>query len=340
MTKQMEMNYGELCIFFKEEKKRSGKARQLQFKRWRKKYNIEKIEGKNKYIVKRKTQKEMNDYDNKKRNVQSTTLLTPIIYTTLMNFEENVLALTKLEQQRAFSLVNSKFGLESIYHKAIAEEIGVNVKDLRTFTETIWKINNQTINNIINGMIKKGIVLTSKGFKYRDKKTKEWGIADETYGYGAEILAKLNETGLYRCYKINNKNKKNTIKTKVCKVCDFFGFEELYFTDIYYLDKKDIKSELGKMLLSEEDIQKTLIEINTNNCIKISKSRNKNLLNISKYNKEKMISALISETEEECKKNYDAIISNMNDLEIYEENPNKSQSKKKSEKVLDIETSI
>lgn len=66
-------------------------------------------------------------------------------------------------------------------------------------------------------MIKKGIILTSKGLKYRDKETKEWGIADETYGYGAEILAKLNATGLHRYYKINNKNKKNTIKTKVCK---------------------------------------------------------------------------------------------------------------------------
>ena len=46
-------------------------------------------------------------------------------------------------------------------------------------------------------MIKKGIILTSKGLKYRDKETREWGIADETYGYGAEILAKLNATGLH-----------------------------------------------------------------------------------------------------------------------------------------------
>lgn len=161
--------------------------------------------------------------------------------------------------------------MESTYYKTIAEEIGVNVKDLFAFKETIWKINNQTINNIINSMIKKGIILRGKGFKYRD--------------------------------------------------------EESYSADIYYLDKegikfiyeKDIKPKLKKMLLSEEDIQNNLIEINTNNCIKISKSRNKNLLNISKYSKEKMINALIAETEEECKKNYDAIISNMNDLEIYEE---------------------
>lgn len=102
------------------------------------------------------------------------------------------------------------------------------------------------------------------------------------------------------------------------------------------LDKKDIKSELEEMMLSEEDIQKNLIEINTNNCIKISKSRNKNLSEISKYDIEKMISALIAETEEECKKNYDAIISNMNDLEIYGENPNKIKSKK----VVDTESSI
>lgn len=288
MTKQMEMNYGELCNFFKEEKRRNGKARQLQFKKWRKKYDIEKIEGRNRYIVKRKTYIKTKVYDRERKRIQFMDLLAPVIYTTLMNAEGNIVALTPLEQQRAFALINSRFELESIYYKTIAEEIGVNVKDLYSFKETIWKINNQTINNIINGMIKKGIILRSKGFKYRD--------------------------------------------------------EELYSADIYYLDKesikfiyeKDIKPKLKKMLLSEEDIQNNLIEINTNNCIKISKSRNKNLLNISKYSKEKMINALIAGTEEECKKNYDAIISNMNDLEIYEENPNKIKSKK----VIDTESSI
>lgn len=287
MTKQMEMNYGELCNFFKEEKKRRGKTRQLQFKKWRKKYNIEKIEGRNRYIVKRKTYTEMKVYNRKRKHVQFMDLLAPVIYTTLMNAEENIVVLTPLEQQRTFALINSRFELESTYYKIIAEEIGVNVKDLSAFKETIWKINNQTINNIINSMIKKGIILRSKGFKYRD--------------------------------------------------------EESYSADIYYLDKegikfvyeKDIKPKLEKMLLSEEDIQKNLIEINTNNCIKISKSRNKNLLNISKYNKEKMISALISETEEECKKNYKAIISNTDKSRILYENPNK-----KSEKVLDTESSI
>ena len=179
------------------------------------------------------------------------------------------------------------------------------------------------MNNIINSMVKKHIVLTSKGFKYLDRETREWGIADGEYG--VEILSKLNGISirLYNdiYYKINDKNKKKTIKTKVC---DYFGFEELYFADIYYLDKKgikfvyekDIKSELEKMLLSEEDIQENLIEINTNNCIKISKSRNKNLLTISKYAKEKMINALIAETEEECKKNYKTIISNTSKLKI------------------------
>ena len=264
MTKQMEMNYGELCDFFKEEKKRSGRTRQLQFNRWRKEYNIDKIEGKNRYIVKRKTYKEIKVYNSKRKNAQFATLLTPIIYTTLMNSEENVLDLPILEKQMAFSLVNSKFALS---HKVIAEEIGVDVKDLCAFKEAIWKMNNRTMNNVINSMVKKHIIIKSKG---------------------------LN------------------------------------------LDKKDIKSELEKMLLSEEDIQKNLIEINTNNCIKISKSRNKNLLKISKYNLEKMINALIAETEEECKKNYDAIISNMNDLEIYGENPNKIKSKK----VIDTESSM
>lgn len=339
MTKQMEMNYGELCDFFKEEKKGKGKGRQLQFNRWRKEYNIEKIEGKYKYIVERKTHKEMNDYDSKRKNVQFATLLAPVIYTTLMNAEENVIALTSLEQQRAFALVNSKFGLKSIYQNAIAKDIGVDIKDLYAFKEAIWKINNQTINNVINSMLKKHIILTGKGFKYQDKKTKEWYFAGGEYGI--EILAKINEISmdLYNdiYYKVLDKNKKKKVKDKVC---DFFKFETLYYSDIYYLDKKsikfvyekDIKTDLEKMLLSEEDIPKNLIEINTNNCIKISKSRNKNLLDISKYDKEKMISTLISETEEKCKRNYKMIVSNTDKSRILYKNPNK--------KVLDIKGSV
>lgn len=342
MTKQTEMNYGELCDFFKEEKRGRGKQRKLQFDKWRKEYNIEKIEGKNKYIVERKTYKEVIDYNNKRKNVQFTTLLAPVIYTTLMNAEENVIALTSLEQQRAFALINSKFGLKSIYQNAIAKDIGVNIKDLYAFKESIWKINNQTINNVINSMLKKHIILTGKGFKYQDKKTKEWYFAGGDYG--VEILAKINEISMELYddiyYKILDKNKKKTVKDKVC---DFFGFETLYSSDIYYLDKKsikfiyekDIKVNLEKMLLSEEDIPKNLIEINTNNCIKLSKSKNKTLSDISKYDKEKMISALISETEEECKKNYKAIISNTDKSRILYENPNK-----KNKKVIDTESSL
>lgn len=98
MTKQMEMNYGELCDFFKEEKKGKGKGRQLQFKKWRKKYDIEKIEGRNRYIVKRKTYIKTKVYDRERKRIQFIDLLAPVIYTTLMNAEGNIVILTPLEK--------------------------------------------------------------------------------------------------------------------------------------------------------------------------------------------------------------------------------------------------
>lgn len=324
MQEESIMSYKELCDFFQEEKANKGKSRQLQFDRWRQEYNIDKIEGKNKYIVSKKNYVEMTKVNNKKKNMNFSTLLSPIIYTTLMNAESDTIALSSLEQQRAFALINSTFGLKAMYQNAIADNIGVKSSDLSAFKEAIWKINAQTIKNVTNSMVKKRILTIRKGFKCQDLITGKWFIADGEYFN--EIFKRINKVSMDKYgllyYKINDKTKKREIKEEVSR---HFGFETFYSSDIYVLDKEsikieyetEIKKDLESLLLSEDSIQSNLIEINTNNCLKISKSRNKNLANISKYDKEKMISALISETEERCKKNYDNIIKTAGEMKTY-----------------------
>ena len=203
MTKQMEMNYGELCDFFKEEKKSKGKVRQLQFNRWRKKYNIEKIDGKNKYIVSKKDYAVIEQEKRLMKRFNFADLLTPIVYTTLMNQDDNKIIMTKLEQQVTFGLANSSMKFKNLYTSQIAKKINVLPEELNSFKKEVWNINNQTIRNVINKMISSGIITKQKVFKFKDLRTGKWAFA--TTEYYADILFKLNDIS-YKKHNIKYQN--------------------------------------------------------------------------------------------------------------------------------------
>ena len=312
MTKQMEMNYGELCAFFKEEKKRSGKIRQLQFNRWRKEYNIDKIEGKNKYIVSKKDYAVIEQEKILMKKYNFTDLLAPIVYTTLMNQEDNKVILTKLEQQIIFGLVNSSIKFKNLYTSQIAKQINVLSEELSSFKKEIWNINNQTIKDVINKMINIGIITKQKAFKFKDLKTGKWAFA--TTEYYTDILFKLNDVSYKK-----------------------------YNADLFYLDKESIKriyegqiKSKTTQILGEDDIKNYLSEINNNNFLKISKSKRKGLSDISKTSMNTMLLNFVRVTSDDLIDNYNSGILDTKNLEIYGENPNKNKNKK----VLDSESSI
>lgn len=326
MNEEFIMNYKELCDFFQEEKTSKGKSRQLQFDRWRKEYNIEKVEGKNQYSVSKKKYVETINQKQLQKNMKFSTLLAPIIYTTLMNVEGNVIALSSLEEQRLFSLVNPKFGMQSLCLGALANELGIEPKDIYGFRDAIWEINAQTIRNVINSMSKMKILLKNTGYKCKKLSNGKWFIADGSYA--SEILSYINmiSNREYSC--IYSKLKSKEEKTKVKElVSEHFGLETFYSADILYLDKNSIEivynteiKENVRKILTEQGIIDNLIEINDNNCIRISKSKRKKLTDISKTNKDKMINTFISKSEKECAEDYDKIIKNSCKLDVVSKN--------------------
>ena len=342
MTKKVEMNYGELCNFFKEEKKGKGKGRQLQFKKWRKEYNIEKIEGRNKYTVSKKDYAVMEQEKRLSKKYNFIDLLAPIVYTTLMNQEDNKVILTKLEQQITFGFVNSSIQFKNLYTSQIAKQINVFPEELSSFKKEIWNINNQTIRNVINKMISLGIITKQKVFKFKDLRTGKWAFA--TTEYYAEILFKLNDASYKKYNVVFSQLKDVEARNKVKEeVCDYFGFETFFDADLFYLDKESIKriyegQIMPKVasLLGEDNIKSYLSEINNNNFLKISKSKRKGLSDISTTSMNTMLLNFVRVTSDDLIDNYNNGILDTKNLKIYGENPNKEKNKK----VIDTEGSM
>lgn len=327
--KKVEMNYAELCNFFKEEKKAKGKSRQLQFDKWRKEYDIDKIEGKNKYKVSKKDYAVIEQKKRLTKKFNFVDLLAPIVYTTLMNQEDNKVIMTKLEQQITFGLVNSSIKFKSLYTSQIAKTINVLPEELNSFKKEIWNINNQTIRNVINKMITSGIITKQKVFKFKNLRTGKWAFA--TTEYYADVLFKLNEVARRKHNVIFSQLKDAEARNKVKEeVCDYFGFETFFDADLFYLDKKSIEHVYEKQvkpkimkLLEEEDIKNYLSEINNNNFLKISKSKRKGLSDISKTSMNTMLLNFVRVTSDDLVDNYNNGLLDTKNLKIYGENPNK-----------------
>jgi hypothetical protein len=317
------LSYKELCEKFGEERAIKGKSRQLQFERWRQEYNIDKIDGKNKYAVTKKRFAETSNAKLQKRNMEFSTLLAPVIYQTLINATGNVVALSSLEEQRAFSLVNTQFCVQSLYLSAIANKIGVEPTELSKFKDTVWEINMQTIRNVINSMKRDKILLKNDGYKCQDLITGEWFIADGKFAL--EILCMTNkfaEETYGKGYAKLSKDQKRDIKEKTS---EYFKFETYYSADVLYLDKEfmkimfnSVKRDFDNLISNKErELESSLIELNDNNCVRLSKTKRKNVKDISKTNMNKMINAFISKGQKSCIEDYNNVVENSSKMKIY-----------------------
>jgi hypothetical protein len=317
------LSYKELCEKFGEERAIKGKSRQLQFERWRQEYNIDKIDGKNKYAVTKKRFAETSNAKLQKRNMEFSTLLAPVIYQTLINATGNVVALSSLEEQRAFSLVNTQFCVQSLYLSAIANKIGVEPTELSKFKDTVWEINMQTIRNVINSMKRDKILLKNDGYKCQDLITGEWFIADGKFAL--EILCMTNkfaEEAYGKGYAKLSKDQKRDIKEKTS---EYFKFETYYSADVLYLDKEfmkimfnSVKRDFDNLISNKErELESSLIELNDNNCVRLSKTKRKNVKDISKTNMNKMINAFISKGQKSCIEDYNNVVENSSKMKIY-----------------------
>jgi hypothetical protein len=287
--KYEQLNYDQLCKKFGEEKKEKGNRRAKQFEKWRREWYIDKIKGKNKYLVRPLSLKEKQSANIVNFSYQK--LIEPMVYDLCSNAEGKFIDTTYLEQQELLGLVNPEFKYIKQLAVVMAEEIGVKVEELKNFKAEAQKLNQVTISNVIKSMVRKGILNTEKIFKVKYKGDEEWTSLtgdqmQEVEDYRNYITRVLTDEKSKYFVNIKDEDKRKTIFNAVN---DHFGFECCYDGERWWLDKDTIKivfEDSYSFLLNK-------LKVNENNQIKISRSTRGNLKHINSHDKNVMIDKTI-----------------------------------------------
>ena len=150
-------NYKDLCSFFGEEVKKSN-SRTKQFERWRKEYNIEKVEGKNLYTIKELLPSQQLKFLKSPKQVPNNyKLLEPMFMYLLANSEDGKIETTYSDLQEKLGLVNENFKkvkYSKEEKKSLASSLGVTVEELSLFNRETYEINYTNLNSAIKKMEK------------------------------------------------------------------------------------------------------------------------------------------------------------------------------------------
>lgn len=295
--KKERLKYSQLCEKFSEEEKPRGTRRDRQFERWRREWNIERDSNTYYYLVSPLTMKQK-QLDSNIVNFSSKDLIEAMVYDLLHKSEGKYLDTTKLEQQELLGLINNQFKLTLIepLKEANANELEIPVEKIEDFTKEVYALNNVTINNVKQGMIKKGYINVEKIFKV--KYDSENPIVENNFvsitgdkmqeieNYRNELTRKITNNRLTDYYSIRDKDLRDQVIQALNK---HFGFEQCFDGERWWLDKQSIEFVLAKnysYILNK-------IKVNENNQLKISKSTRGELKNLDTISKNKMIKKTI-----------------------------------------------
>jgi hypothetical protein len=279
----------ELAELFGEENKR-GRSGNKQMERWKREYDIQKIEGTRKYTI-----KPLSSYDKvinrNYKNVTFQDLIQSMIYEYCANSPYQMIALTNVEAQLFTGLVNSRFFSKEKYSYGIMKQFNITSEsDIYKFKKEINSINNETCNRVFKSMVKQGMILQDDCYKVVFKNSPDktdiltTGAKGSVYAYQNKISIELYGLPFVKIQR--DKNKKEKVIEETCK---HFGFISYYPAKLFYFDKDCIKFQLSN-LYDRMDFRQM---INDNNSLRISKSRSGELKNICKENKAKLTNALI-----------------------------------------------
>jgi hypothetical protein len=296
-VKKERLKYSQLCEKFSEEEKPRGTRRDRQFERWRREWNIERDGNTYYYLVSPLTMKQK-QLDSNIVNFSSKDLIEAMVYDLLHKSEGKYLDTTKLEQQELLGLINNQFKLTLIepLKEANANELEIPVEKIEDFTKEVYALNNVTINNVKQGMVKKGYINVEKIFKVKYDSGHSMvennfvsitgDKMQEIENYRNELTRKITNNRLTDYYSIRDKNLRDQVIQALNK---HFGFEQCFDGERWWLDKQSIEFILAKnysYILNK-------IKVNENNQLKISKSTRGELKNLDTISKNKMIKKTI-----------------------------------------------
>lgn len=295
--KKERLNYSQLCEKFGEEQKPAGARRVRQFERWRREWSIDRDGKSYYYYVYPLTMKQKQSSNIV--NFSSKALIEAMIYDLCNKADGKFLDTTKLEAQELLGLINKDFKLTLIepLREANANELEIPVTEIENFTKEVYALNNVTINNVKQGMIKKGYINTEKIFKVKystgnpNVENNYISITgdkmQEVENYRNEITRIITNNRLTNYNSVRDKDIKEQIRNEVNK---HFGFEKCFDGERWWLDKKSIEF----VLANSYSYILNKIKVNENNQLKIYESSRGELKNIGKINKNKMIDKTIT----------------------------------------------
>lgn len=289
MKDTMELTYGQLCDFFNEDKK-NGKARDNQFSKWRKEYDIKKLNGVNKYTV-----TPLSIYQQTKLNgyIKYNETVEPMIY-YLMSISENgqlICSTNKIGEM--IGLINDTY-IETRYSKelkqTISEMLGISVEELNKFQNEVDLINKRTIEKIINDMEKKELIIDNKCYHIqyinKDGEITEENTTDIETKRILEIQNIMSEKAYNKqFYQLGNFEKEVVYRM----VRDYFGYTTYYKVHNLIIDKGAVKYCLNKKFNFDNNKELT----NRKNHVRIMRSKQGSLKEIPIRNKEKIVDKLI-----------------------------------------------
>lgn len=153
------MTYRELCQEFGEEPKKGGNEKVNQFKRWRKEYSIEKVDGKNSYYVRPLLMMERKQIENSTTNYMYS--LRKVMYEYLTKQEHCVKTINELMLD--LFLVNEKFFDNTPWF--IKQEIELNEDNYLECRGEIKKFITRAIRTVLNELKTNGIILVYDAFE-------------------------------------------------------------------------------------------------------------------------------------------------------------------------------
>jgi hypothetical protein len=287
-----EYSYKDLCIMFNEESKKSN-ARDKQFKRWRKEYDIEKIPHKNKYTVKPRT---LDVAKPSAKRADLKKIIEPMICDLFIKEGKSFLGLTQLEIHEKLGLINHNFSKLTYTKEAkqlYADSLKIPIEDVDNYRDEVYNLNKITINSIIKDMEKKGILAKNSCYKMIDENDNvtfsDKHMTSEIMRARNDLARKIAGEELYT--DIKDKHLREKVLKEVNKQV---GLKSHYQAFMLILDIESIEYYLQAKYSYYNTYEASKIESNDGNRNKIMKSTRGELKNIPYDNKKKLTTSLIA----------------------------------------------
>lgn len=288
----MTYNYSELCGFFGEQQIKNRRQRDQQIERWRRNYDITRIEGTYKYTLMEKPKSFETPITKK---ITYADLLEPMILQIFADKDTTHLGITQQELQQELGFVNDNFRnvvWDFDLREIVAKKLNIDPSELSKYRSELYELNRVTINNVIKHLEKLGVLFVDNTYKitlydgtiiYADDEKKT-----EILEYRNKIASVMAHGLLY-----NQVKDENLSKRILEQVNRHFQYKNHYSAMMLHLDLDSIRLYIAEHYANYNTYEQAKHEVNTRTQDKAIKSKRGELKFLPTDKKKTLVKELI-----------------------------------------------